>query len=324
MKRSYYFDYIEKKLNFLSLRIQQRGKINLLNLNIHSETFFAEMLNMILNLKLKNANVIKNNVEGIDLIDYENKVFAQVSSTNSKKKIENSLDKDIIAKCKDYRFIFIPIVGDSDKLKGKKFNNPYGIKFDPRNDIYDIKRILAIVLDMKIGDLQKVFTFIKEELGSEVDFVKFDTNLAAIINILANENLGDVPMPLDINHFEIDRKIEFNNLQNARNTINLYKVYYSKLNEKYSEYDRLGNNRSLSIFNFLAKQYDKFRREMQDDSDVFYSVINNVVETVQNSKNYVEIPYEELEMCACIIVVDAFIKCKIFKNPEGFDHVVAG
>lgn len=324
MNRSKYFDYIEKNLNFLSFRIQQRAKINLLNLNIHSETFFAEMLNMILNLKLKNANAIEYNVEAIDLIDYENKVFAQVSSTNSKQKIENSLGKDIIEKCKDYRFIFIPIVGDSDKLRGKKFNNPYGIKFDPRYDIYDIKRILAIVSNMKICDLQNVYTFIKEELGSEIDFVKVDTNLAAIINILANENLGDVPMPLDINHFEIDRKVEFNNLQNARNTINLYKVYYSKLNEKYSEYDRLGNNRSLSIFNFLAKQYNNFRREMQDDSDVFYSVINSVVETVQNSKNYVEIPYEELEMCACIIVVDAFIKCKIFKNPEEFNHVVAG
>ena len=38
MKRSEYFNYIEEKLNFLSYRIKSRGKINLLDLNIHSES----------------------------------------------------------------------------------------------------------------------------------------------------------------------------------------------------------------------------------------------------------------------------------------------
>lgn len=107
MNRSKYFDYIEDKINFLSYRIKNRGKINLLDLNIHSETFFAEMLNKVLDLKLKNMNAIKQNVEGIDLIDEENKVIAQVSSTYTKTKIENSLKKDIIKQYSDYRFIFV-------------------------------------------------------------------------------------------------------------------------------------------------------------------------------------------------------------------------
>ena len=37
-----------------------------------------------------------------------------------------------------------------------------------------------------------------------------------------------------------------------------------------------------------------------------------------HSNNYAEIPYEELEICVEIIVVDAFIRCKIFENPEGY------
>lgn len=35
MNRSYYFNYIERKLNTLSYRIRIRGKINLLDLNIY-------------------------------------------------------------------------------------------------------------------------------------------------------------------------------------------------------------------------------------------------------------------------------------------------
>ena len=324
MNRSQYFNYIEDKIDYLSYRIGKRGKINLLDLNIYSETFFAEMINMLLKLNLKNMNAIKQNVEGIDLIDHDNKVVAQVSSTNTKQKIENSSKKEIIKKYKDYRFIFIPIVGDSDALRLKTFRNPHGINFNPEEDIYDTKAILNLVLNMKIGEQQNFYTFIKEELGNEVDLVKVDTNLAAIINILAKENLVNIPNSSQINHFEINRKIEFNNLQNAKGTIDLYKVYYSKLDEKYIEFDKLGTNRSFSVFSVLSNQYIKLQNEKQDDIDIFYSVINNVIEIIQKSKNYVEIPYEELEMCVCIIVVDAFIRCKIFKNPEGYNHVVTG
>ena len=174
---------------------------------------------------------------------------------------------------------------------------------------------------MTIGEQQIFYTFIREELGDEVDLVKVDTNLATIINILAKENLVDISNTPQINYFEINRKIEFNNLQNAKGTIDLYKVYYSKLDEKYMEFDKLGSNRSLSVFSVLTNQYIKLQNEKKDDVDIFYSVINNVIEIIQKSKNYVEIPYEELEMCVCIIVVDAFIRCKIFKNPEGYNHV---
>lgn len=95
------------------------------------------------------------------------------------------------------------------------------------------------------------------------------------------------------------------------------------MDEKYIEFDKLGVNKSLSVFSVLSNQYIKLQNENKEDSDIFYSIINNVIEIIQKSKNYVEIPYEELEMCVCIIVVDAFIRCKIFKNPEGYNHVVA-
>lgn len=126
-----------------------------------------------------------------------------------------------------------------------------------------------------------------------------------------------------INSFEINRKIDFNNLQKARSTIDMYKVYYGKLDEKYEEFDKQGVNKSLSVFSVLSNQYVKLQSEYDDDVEIFYSVINNVMKMIQTSRNYVEIPYEELEMCVCIIVVDAFIRCKIFKNPEGYDYVIA-
>lgn len=322
MNRSRYFDYIEEKINFLSYRIQSRSRINLLELNIHSETFFAEMLNKLLHLQLKNMNAVKQNVEGIDLVDEYNKVIAQVSSTNTKCKVENSLKKGILKTYGDYRFIFIPLVGDSNNLKNKKFNNPYNVRFDPNQDIYDIPTILRIIQNLEINELKQFFTFIREELGSEVEIAKINSNLATIINILAEADLSaDVKSP-EINCFEIDRKIEFNNLNEARETINRYKLYYGILDEKYKEFDKLGVNKSTSVFNYLFNQYDKLNKSKTTDIKVFYELIDNIIDFIQNSNNYNEISYEELEMCVYIIVVDAFIRCKIFRNPEGYNYVV--
>lgn len=84
MHRMVYFDYIEKQLNFLALRLSVRSKINLLELNIHSETFFADFCNILFDLELNSLNAHTQNIEGIDLIDRKNKIIAQVTSVGTR------------------------------------------------------------------------------------------------------------------------------------------------------------------------------------------------------------------------------------------------
>lgn len=321
MNRSNYFNYIEEKLNLLSFRIKSRGKINLLDLNIYSETFFAELMNHLLRYELKNINVIKQNAEGIDLIDDKNKVVVQVSATCSKQKIENSLAKKIFKDCPGYRFKFVAISGDADNLRKQTFTNPYKVIFSPLNDIYDITSLLNLVLNMKISNQRKLYEFMKDELGNSIDIVKVDSNLAAIINVLSQEDLTGIVSSPEINSFEILRKIEFNELLIVQPTIDDYKIYYSRLDEKYKEFDKQGVNKSFSVLAVIRKQYVKLLGENLEPYEMFFSIIDNLIELIMKSKNYVEIPYEELEMCVSILVVDAFIRCKIFRNPEGYNHV---
>ena len=321
MNRSRYFNYIEEKLNFLSYRVKSRGKLNLLDLNIHSESFFAELMNLLLGYSLENINAIKFNTEGIDLVDKTNKIIVQVSSTCTKEKIESSLSKKILQEYPDYHFKFIAIAGDAGKLRSSKFSNPYNVRFLPENDIYDIHSLIKLVLYSTINDQRKLYEFIKNELGGDVDLVKVDTNLAVIINILSKEDLSEVNESPEINPFEILRKIEFNELLSVKPIIDDYKIYYSKLDEKYKEFDKLGYNKSLSVLSVLRNQYNKLIKDIHEPYEVFFSIIDNVIELIQNSKNYIEIPYEELELCVSILVVDAFIRCKIFKNPEDYNYV---
>lgn len=207
--------------------------------------------------ELENINVIKQNTEGIDLVDNKNKVIVQVSATSSKQKIENSLAKKIFEDYSGFGFKFIAISGDADKLRTQTFANPYKVIFSPLNDIYDIKSLLNIVLNMQISAQRRLYEFLEDELGSFVDIVKAGSNLASIINILSQEDLSGIVDSLEINSFEILRKIEFNDLLAVQPAIDDYKIYYSRLDEKYKKFDKQGANKSLSVLEVIRKQYIK-------------------------------------------------------------------
>ena len=317
MNRTRYYNYIEEKLNFLAYRIEKRGKINLLDLNIHSETFFAELFNILYDYNLVNLNCIKQNAEGIDLIDTKNKIVIQVSATCTKEKIENSLNKGIYLFYKDYNFKFISISKEvSNKLRITKFENPYNLIFNSQEDILDSTTLLRYILNLEIDKQKILFEFIKKELGEEINTVKVDSNLAEIINVLAKEDLDLKNTKINTTTFVIEDKINYNNLNGVRELINDYKIFNVKLDQKYAEFDREGINKSTSILQIIRRQYIKLRNEKKDSEEIFYGVVENIIKIIEESSNYRVLPFEELEMCVDILVVDAFMRCKIFENPE--------
>lgn len=323
MNRGTYFDYIEEKLNVLSYRVNARGKLNILDLNLHCENFYLELLNLIYGLSLQNLNTVRQNVEGIDLIDDVNKLIVQVSSTSTKQKIESTLSKEIFKKYNEYRFRFISISKPADNLRKAIFKNPYNISFDAEDDIYDIPVILRHISSLGIDKQKELYEFIKKELGREVDTIRVDSDLAVIINILSKESLNNIEQDINVNSFEIQKKIIYNELDITEMIIDDYKIYYSHLEKKYKEFDKQGVNKSFSVLQAIRTQYIKLciKRDYDNNDMLFLNIMENIRKMILESDNYIDIPFEELEMCVCIIVVDAFIRCKIFKNPEGYSYV---
>lgn len=324
MNRTNYFNYIEEQLSILSTRIELRGKLNILDLHQHSENFYVDFFNLLFDWELKNLNAIKQNVEGIDLIDKKNKIVIQVSATATKKKIETALSKDILEKCSGFCFKFISISKDADNLRTKSFKNPHGINFTPKDDIYDVGSILRSILALEIEKQKQIYEFIKQELGSDIDPMKVETNLARIINILAKEDLTREKHIIQPNVFEIERKIEFNKLDNIKSMIEDYSVHHITIDKLYSEFDKEGINKSHSVLMSIRSIYQEHKNIFDSNSNVIFSnIIEKVICKVQDSLNYEKIPYDELEYCVKIIVVDAFIRCKIFENPNGYNYVTS-
>lgn len=322
MNRNEYYNYIDGKLHTLAHRITTGGKLNMLSLHMHAENFYLHLFNLLFDYELENLNQSLQNVEAIDLIDHTNKIVTQVSATNTKLKIESALKKDIVNKYSDYTFKFISIAKDASNLRKNTFINPHSISFNPSEDIYDITSILNKI---SIGDIdrqKKIYHFIKKELGNEIDIVKLDSNLATVINILAKEKWDEVNKPDPLNRFEIDRKIVYNDLDSAKSLIEEYSLYYGKVDAKYSEFDSLGSNKSNSVLATFKREYLKLKKGENADR-VFFSVIDAIKNKILESANYVQIPIDELELCVDILAVDAFIRCKIFENPEGYNYVTS-
>ncbi|MDP3451507.1 MAG: SMEK domain-containing protein [Bacteroidales bacterium] len=319
MNRPDYFNVIEERLNLLALRIISRGRLNILDFHGHSENFYQFFLNEVNGWEVTNENNFKQNVEAIDLVDHTNKLVLQVSATASKQKIESSLSKDSIKKYKGYTFKFVSIARDADELKKDTFKNPHGITFNPVTDIIDKNAMLSKIRGLNMHDQERIYAFVKQELVNDYNPLKLESNLARVINVLSKEDWNKKDSLGEISTFEIDRKISYNNLNSAKTIIDDYKLHNSRVDKIYTEFDSQGSNKSNSVLSTIRQEYAKLKGSLSDDK-LFFAVISKVQEKVLNSSNYTSIPFDELELCVNILVVDAFIRCKIFENPKDYNY----
>lgn len=319
MNRSRYYNYIEEKLHTLARRISTGGKLNMLSLHMHSENFYLHLFNLLFGYQLENLNISLQNVAAIDLKDDIQKIIIQVSATNTKTKIDAALGKDIIEDYKDYTFKFISIAKDASELRKKTFNNLHNINFNPTIDIYDVTSILNNILGSGPDKMKSIYEFIRKELGNEIDILKMESNLATVINIIAGEKLDHVNLEEEINSFEIERKISHNKLISAKDVIDEYKIHYIRVDKIYAEFDKSGKNKSNSVLASIRRDYLKLKTKTNPD-DVFEKLTEKILEKVIKSANYVQIPIDELELCIDILTVDAFIRCKIFENPDKYNY----
>jgi hypothetical protein len=322
MNRTNYFNYCEEKLNFLRLRIETGGKLNILSLHLHSEDFYQYFFNLLYGYDLKNMNSISQNTEAIDLIDVASKIVIQVSSTATKNKIQSALNKQSLSGFKGNNFKFISISKDANGLRKKTYLNPYQLVFIPSSDIHDVPSILGEILHLNIDKQKQLYEFIKKELGTEVDEFKVESNLANIIGILAKEDLLKTGPVSNMPVFNIDDKLIFNNLVASAIIVEDHKIHSGRIAKIYSEYDKSGLNKSQSVLSTLRTDYARLRQKYSAD-ELFFKIIEETISKVTKSTNYVPIAFEELELCVSIIVVDAFIRCKIFENPKVVQNAAA-
>lgn len=322
MNRQHLFNYIEEHLVVLAHRVETRGKLNILDLHLHSENFYRDFLNLLFGWRLENLNRVNQNVEAIDLIDKANKIIIQVSSTNTKQKIESALGKGSLANYSGWSFKFISIARPANNLRQKTFTNPYGLYFSPVNDIIDIDSIVREVAGLTIDKLQEVETFIRKELGNDATSMVIESDLTRIITMLAQVDFSAFEKIKLDNDFHIDTKIDHNDLIKSEAVVKEYIIWQNSVRRIYSAFDAEGLNKSLFVLQKIRSFYLEHCCELKGD-ELFDAVRNDVKTEIRKHTQRGELTEESIDICSDVIVVDAFIRCKIFENPEGYSYVNA-
>jgi hypothetical protein len=322
MKRKQLFNYIEEQLSILAFRVERRGRLNILDLHLHSENFYRDFFNLLFEWNLENLNEVNQNVEAIDLIDRNNQIVIQVSSTNTKQKIDKALTKHIMAEYIGWSFKFISIARSAGDLKEKAFTNKYGLLFNPQEDIYDIDAILRKVLGLTTEKLQAVADFIKSELGNDVFTATLESDLAKVILMLTKIDASEFEGIRVDNEFQIDEKIDYNSLSNSVGIIKEYNVWQTAVRRVYETFDAEGMNKSFFVLQKIRSFY--LTEQTSKHGDALFDAVRNDVKTeIINHAASGELSYESIDICTDVLVVDAFIRCKIFENPKGYNYVIA-
>lgn len=171
MKRKDNFETMLELLTELNSKIQIQGQFNHNDTAVHAENFVAELMNLLYGLNLSNLNSQVINAEGVDLIDSDNKIIIQVTSTCTKQKVENTLKKNIFRKyaLEGYTLIFVFVGKQNSRIKNYTYSNPYMINFSNNNCLLTTKDLLQKLQSLSMSKQSEVIQMMEVEFPKLID-----------------------------------------------------------------------------------------------------------------------------------------------------------
>ena len=157
-------------------------------------------------------------------------------------------------------------------------------------------------------------------LSSKESLLKLAINAISEADLEDNENSNNEVPEI----FNIEHKIEYNSVIRNKPLIDEYKVFYTKIASLYSELELQGSFKKENLLRNIRKIYLKVKGKyagsaknsitlVQDNAD---NIIEDVEEALMEScESYKTLSDEDVSFGVSIIMVDAFMRCKILEEP---------
>ncbi|MEX1190823.1 MAG: ABC-three component system protein [Brumimicrobium sp.] len=148
------------------------------------------------------------------------------------------------------------------------------------------------------------------------------------INAISNISLNAISDSEDFTVYDPKVKLNYNSIKTNYALIQEYKVYQGKINNLYDELEKQGSIKKEKLLSNVNQIYTKIKGSYVLDSDktieivrlnsdkIFNEVYEEIHAQLQNS-NFFE---EDVVLGINLILVDAFIRCKILEEPIDNDN----
>jgi phage terminase large subunit-like protein len=202
MNKKKLVDRVAELLARFRAEVENLNSLSLYDINIHSENVIIPILNKVYGLNLVNANVEEKNNSAIDLIDKENRIAIQVTSTASGEKVKHTLEQYLkYKKYLEFDTLIIYVITSKQKSYSEssfsKIINKEFI-FNCTEHIYDYENILNEINSwISIPKIQEVtelfeFEFSDEKINNRKYFLE---NKDKIISETLYPNIIEVQLP---------------------------------------------------------------------------------------------------------------------------------
>lgn len=142
--------------------------------------------------------------------------------------------------------------------------------------------------------------------------------LFEVINTISKCEIDEIESTTVRNAFDIEEKITYNNIERYKDVFKEYKSYQGKLNTIYNEMEENDALKKISLLRniqtiYLQTKSSLFGTNSDDVIDMVKNKLWQLFEDVDTNNN---ISYEDLNFSLDIIIIDAFMRCKILEEPK--------
>jgi len=309
-------DSIIERLSYIKSQVEISTSQNLIDINIYSENFFRDLLNLVLGHHFQNINIDEKNAAAIDLGDKVAKIAVQVTSTNEVSKIEKTVSKFNEKKLYEtYDNLKIVIVGSKKTYRKKKIGDSSKHELDVAKDVWDISALVELIGDKSVKDIQEVRHFLEEQ-------VQFISKNHVSKEISTFENL--ILLLSDEDHFAIgsgfleepdpDGKINERFADHAvllvREFQDLY-VEYGEVLSDVRQHSELGQTKLRRLGIYLKSYSDQVLIDCHGDPQTALKQL------VQDLENLLKNRIQDYDLTAIkFFLIDELLRCNVFPNKE--------
>ncbi len=131
-------------------------------------------------------------------------------------------------------------------------------------------------------------------------------------------------LPKNLSSINPGEKIKHNNIKRNKSLIDTYKVFYPKINSLYQTLENQGSFKKVNLLRNIESIYIKIKGKYIKDSlnpiQVIRAHADDILEDVQDellnivekgTNNYID----DISYGITIVMVDAFVRCKILEEP---------
>ncbi|ODT75261.1 MAG: hypothetical protein ABS76_34705 [Pelagibacterium sp. SCN 64-44] len=313
MNRKSLLDGIIHYLSILRVSVELHNSLNHQDINVVSENFFRDFLNLAFGYELKNINIVEKNARAIDLGDEDARIAIQVTSTAGMPKIKHT-HSGFVAGGLDAKYdrLVVLVIGEKKTYRQDSLGGGDVFAMSIKDDVWGLDELLARIDDLPPEKLVQCFDYLKAGISTRQPREANEVlTLLRLIEVLSESEVEAVAADIRGDP-DPEGKINARFADHAdflkRQFTDLHALYGATLAEVSGQSD-IGHGRMLKLQIYLTNWSDRVLQECAGDPEqALETMVIRIMEKMGDGTAGFD------ESAVRFYLIDQLIRCNVFPN----------